>query len=416
MDLKRLFPFKGIGRRNLKAFSLAAMCNDTGEEMYAPYLPYFAKAFLGAGALQYGLIESCAEAINRILRLVTGAISDRVGRKSPVVIGYILISLSRIFLSFSMVWQHLIPIRMLRQIGRSLRDPAREASITDSIEPDMRGKAFGLLEAVDTIGSALGPAVGIILLSFFTFGSIRLKAEFSPLSYRWLFICAAIPTFISSIIIIKGLEETHAARNKEAGSFKIFLDGIKSYISNKPLMIVTLANCLLAVGAVTVGMLQFYVYTLPKGTIFIGGTCFVIYSISHFIAAYPGGILADKIGKRNALMTAMGLAIASLAGFGIIPNALWAIAPFALYGVFDSIWIASRRAIVADLSLSGSRAQTLGTFSFIYGLASMVSPFLFGALSDMFGFRQAFFSCAFIVFCALIILGKGIEREPLQAG
>lgn len=409
MDLRRFFPFKGVGRKNLKAFSLAAMCNDTGEEMFAPYLPYFAKVFLGAGPLEYGLIESCAEAVNRILRIITGAISDRVGRKRPVVIGYILISSSRLLLIFTTVWQHLIPIRMLRQIGRSFRDPAREASITDSIEPALRGKAFGLLEAVDTIGSALGPIVGLVLLSLFSFGAIHLKGEFSSDSYKWLFLFAALPTLISSIIIIKGLEETHTPKDTDAGGVKIFFKGIRAYLDNKRLMVITAANCLLAIGAVTVGMLQFYVYTLPKGTIFIGGVCFVLYSISHFIAAYPGGILADRIGKKNALVVAMVLAIVSLGTLGIVPNALWAIVPFVLYGVFDSIWIASRRAIVADLSLSDSRAQTLGTFSFIYGLASMPAPFFFGALSGVFGFRCAFFVCALLTFCALIILWKGVR-------
>lgn len=410
----RVFPFKGIGRRNLKAFSLAAMCNDTGEEMYAPYLPYFAKTFLGAGPLQYGLIESLAEAINRILRIITGAVSDRIGRKKPVVIGYFLISISRLLLILATVWHHLIPIRMLRQIGRALRDPAREASITDSIEPDMRGKAFGLLEAVDTIGSAIGPVLGIILLSFCSFGAVYLKGEFSLASYRLLFLFASIPTLISSIIIFNGLYETHISEGRKGSDIKYFLKGIKSYVNNRKLMIVTVSNCLLAIGAVTVGMLQYYVYSLPQGTVFIGGLCFVLYSISHFIASYPGGILADMIGKKNALMIAMALVIASLVSLGIVPNALCAIASFMLYGIFDSIWIASRRAIVADLSYPDARAQTLGTFSFIYGLASMISPFFFGALSKVFGFRLAFFICATIVFCALIILAIDILRSRLQ--
>lgn len=400
----KIFPFKGVGRKNLKAFSLAAMLNDTGEEMYAPYLPFFAKTFLGAGPLQYGLIESSAEAINRILRVITGAIADRIGRRKPVILGYILIAISRLFLTLATAWIHLIPIRMLRQIGRSLRDPAREASITDSVEPQMRGKAFGLLEAVDTIGSALGPILGIVILSLITFGAINFKKEFSAVSYRWLFLFAAIPTLISSIIIFKGMEETLSTKRTAGSEVKRFFDGLKSYFKNKDLVIVTIANCLLAIAATTVQMMQFYVYTLPNGTVFVGGLVFVLYSISHFIAAYPGGILADRFGKSNALSIAMILVIMSLAALGFVPNAWWAIVPFIIYGVFDSIWIASRRAIVADLAPAEARAQTLGSFSFIYGLASMVSPFFFGALAQNLSFRAAFLICAGIAVVSLIVL------------
>lgn len=400
----KIFPFKGIGRKNLKAFSFAAMLNDTGEEMYAPYLPFFAKTFLGAGPLQYGLIESSAEAINRILRVVTGALADRAGRKKPVVVGYILIAISRLFLMLATIWTHLIPPRMLRQIGRSLRDPAREASITDSVEPQMRGKAFGLLEAVDTIGSTLGPVLGMVILSLITFGAINLKKEFSEISYRWLFLFAAIPTLISSFIIFKGMEETLATKEARGNEFKRFFDGFNLYFKNKDLVIVTIANCLLAIAATTVQMIQFYVYTLPRGTVFVGGLVFVLYSMSHFVAAYPGGILADKFGKSNALSLAMILVIISLAALAFAPNAWWAIVPFVIYGTFDSIWIASRRAIVADLAPAEARAQTLGSFSFIYGLASMVSPFFFGALAQSLSFRAAFLICAGIGVISLSVL------------
>ncbi len=400
----KIFPFKGISRKNLKAFGFAAMLNDTGEEMYAPYLPFFARTFLGTGPLQYGLIESSAEAINRILRVVTGAIADRIGRKKPVIIGYILIAISRLFLTFATFWVHLIPIRMLRQIGRSLRDPAREASITDSVEPQMRGKAFGLLEAVDTIGSALGPAVGIVILSLITLGALNFKVNFSEASYRWLFLFAAIPTLISSLIIFKGLEETLSTKRTTGSEIKRFFDGLKSYFKNKDLVIVTVANCLLAIAATTVQMMQFYVYTLPDGTVFVGGLVFILYSLSHFLAAYPGGILADKFGKSNALSLAMILVIISLAALAFVPNAWWAIVPFIIYGIFDSLWIASRRAIVADLAPADARGQTLGSFSFIYGLASMVSPFAFGALAQGLSFRAAFLICAGVAVISLSVL------------
>src|SRR5207247_2338151 len=199
------------------------------DEIYAPYLPLFAATFLHVTPEQFGLIEGLAESCNRALRLVTGAIADWIGRKPPVILGYVLIASSRLGLPFVTGWAGLIPFRAIRQVGRSFRDPAREASIAESVEPAQRGKAFGFMNTLDTFGAVVGPIVGFTLLSLLSFGTARFGweqlaalfakhpgsagaiPEFALRAYHGLFLLASIPTFLSALVILLLLEETGRA-------------------------------------------------------------------------------------------------------------------------------------------------------------------------------------------------------------
>ena len=144
-----------IGNRNLKIFCLGAALNDVGEEMYTKFLPYYALIFLGVTPFQYGLIEGLGDGINRILKLFTGYFTDKVGRKVPVILSYILMSLARLGLPLVKGWAGFIPFRGLRQVGRAVRDPATEASIAESFPPAKRGRAFGLLNMWDRLSGCL---------------------------------------------------------------------------------------------------------------------------------------------------------------------------------------------------------------------------------------------------------------------
>jgi len=413
----RIFPFTGLAKKNLKAFSLAAACNDTGEESYAPYLPLFAQAFLGMNPEQYGLVDSIGEATNRILRFFTGVLTDRVGRKRPVILGYILIVLSRIGLASVHHWGWLIPFRALRQLGRTIRNPAREASIADSIPPALRGKAFGLLEAVDTAGAIVGPLLGIFLLSFFSYHGLRLGVSYSEASYRALFWCAAIPTVFSVLLIAVLLQETLPAAARDLSPAPPLISGLRFFLKSRPLVLITLSNMILAIGAPPMGMVLFYLYRLPQGSAMLGTLVFTLFSLVHFLSAYPAGVVADRVGRKKALLIADLAILIALLCLMIIPNAYWMALPAILLGFFESFWIASRRAIIADLAPLEARGQTLGTFSTAYGLTSLLSPLFVGALWHRFSPQVAFGSCALlcVLSTAFLLWGFSEKRPPASS-
>ena len=413
--LKKVFPFQGKAAKTLGAFSGAAMLNDTGEEMFAPFLPLFATVFLGMSPEQYGIMEGMVEAVNRVLRTFTGALSDRWSRKLPVVLGYVLISFSRILMAFVHTWYWLVGARAVRQVGRSMRDPAREAAIADNIDQELRGKAFGFLNAVDTFGAVLGPAVGLGILSLVSFGFLSFNPgrQFSEHAFRWLFVLAAIPTFISALIIMKFLPEKNqgkpeSADDKTADKENLdlkseenqgFWAGIKSYMTHKEIKKMTASNVMLAMGAVPISMMLLYVYKHFSASAAAGGILFIVYSIAHFLTSYPAGDVADRIGGKKTQILAVFFLIAAFASLMVAPSDFWCFPAFIFYACFDSLWLVNRRAIMCRYAPEDRRGQFLGTFSTFYGLSSFLAPILVGIIWQRIGAYHAFgFACIIAAF------------------
>lgn len=425
-----------VGKRNLITFSAGATLNDIGEKMYVPFLPYFAAIFMGVTPAQYGFIEGITEAINRILRLVTGYFSDRVGRKIPVILGYILIALSRLGLPLVKGWAGFIPFRGLRQVGRSLRDPAMEACIAECIPQPKRGRAFGILNMVDNAGSIIGPIIGLVILyvitrgfpqSIFSSGFVQkiwagFKISFPRESYIWLFVCAALPTIISGWIIHFFLFETkapsslfkktestarkHKSQNDNGFSIFTFISSLKSDSPLHKLSAITLSHMVLALGAIPVSMILLYGYTELSASVFEGAILFIGYSITTFLTSYPAGWLTDRIGRYYAQVVANILLIIALITTILIRQPLLLIVPLILYGIFESIWIANRRAAISDLAPTETLAQTMGTFSALYGITSLICPILFGSIWGASSSGWAFFVAALFPFLAIFLHQK----------
>lgn len=417
------------GRRNLRVFSAGAALNDVGEEMYAKFLPYYAAIFLGVTPLQYGLIEGLTSAINSIFKLFTGYFTDKVGRKIPIILSYFMIALARFGLPLAGGWAGLIPFRGLRQAGRALRDPACEASIAESFPPATRGRAFGWLNTWDKAGSILGPFIGLLLLYIAAIslagtgaaeGAIKniwsgLKTEFPRESYIWLFLWAGLPAMASAWVVYFLLFETRAATglfakniNPKRTTFSVstFISSLRPDSTFRTLGFTTLSHMILALGAVPVPMMLLYAYDKLKSGIIEGAIIAVSYSVAHLATSYAAGWFSDRVGRFRAQVVANGLLVLALLITIFIRTPLFMIIPMALYALFESIWIANRRAAIADMAKEESLGETLGSFSALYGFPALLCPILFGGIWSVFGSGAALFVMALFPVAAIFALPR----------
>ena len=147
------------------ALGIVSLLMDLSSEMIHALLPLYLVTVLGMSALTVGVIEGIAEATATIVRIFSGALSDRLGkRKLLAAAGYGLAALTRpVFpLATSVGW--LVAARVLDRVGKGIRGAPRDALIADLAPPDLRGASFGLRQSLDTIGASLGPLLAIALM------------------------------------------------------------------------------------------------------------------------------------------------------------------------------------------------------------------------------------------------------------
>src|SRR5438874_5508468 len=130
--------------RNVVALGLVSLLTDISSEMLVYLIPLFLANVLLASPSIIGVIEGIAESVASLLRLVSGAISDRVGRRRLLVgIGYSGSVLGKALFLLATSWPIVLAARLGDRIGKGIRTAPRDALITDSTPEASRGRAFG---------------------------------------------------------------------------------------------------------------------------------------------------------------------------------------------------------------------------------------------------------------------------------
>ena len=141
---------------------------DALSELVHSLLPVFMVSVLGASMLTIGVVEGVAEATSSITKIFSGAISDYFGkRKLLVVLGYGLGAVTKPMfpLATSVTWVFLG--RFVDRIGKGIRGAPRDALVADITPAALRGTAYGLRQALDSVGAFLGPLMAVLLMGWF---------------------------------------------------------------------------------------------------------------------------------------------------------------------------------------------------------------------------------------------------------
>ncbi len=175
---------------------MVSLLTDLSSEMIYPLLPVFLTTTLGAGAVAIGVIEGIAESTAAVLKVVSGAWTDKIARRKPFVFaGYGLAGAARPLIGLATGWPFVLVCRFLDRVGKGVRTSPRDALIADVTPEESRGRAYGYHRMMDHAGAVLGPLVAAAMLSFAGF------------SLRTVFLCAGIPAFAVMVVIVFGVHE-----------------------------------------------------------------------------------------------------------------------------------------------------------------------------------------------------------------
>jgi sugar phosphate permease len=146
------------------ALGLVSLLTDVSSEMVFGILPLFLLGPLGASNALLGLVEGVAEMLGYNVRMASGAISDRLQKRKPLVlIGYALSAASKPFFALAAVWTDLFAVRSADRVGKGIRTAPRDALISHSTPEGKVGRAFGLLRSMDQTGAIIGPLIAFAL-------------------------------------------------------------------------------------------------------------------------------------------------------------------------------------------------------------------------------------------------------------
>jgi MFS family permease len=358
--------------RNVLALGAVSFFTDVASEMMYPLLPLFLATVLGASASFIGVIEGAAESVASLLKLASGWWSDRANsRKGLVVAGYAIASIVRPFTAATSSAAQVLGIRVTDRVGKGIRSTPRDALIAESVDPSMRGRAFGFHAAADNAGAVVGPLVAFgVLYQWHT-----------PL--RTVFWLTAIPGALAMLVLWLFVRDV-PHRGEASCPPKMFgadLPGrFWGYLA--VVFAFTLGNSTDAFLLLRAQQLGVPIFLAP-----------ILWALLNFIKSATGtygGGLSDRIGRRPLIVGGWLLYAAVYLAFSLAHAAWQAWALFAIYGVFYGMTEGTEKAMVVDIVPSHRKGTALGWYNLAIGIGALPASLIFGAIWDRVGAPAAF--------------------------
>jgi MFS family permease len=375
-------PAAGVPR-NVKALGVVSLLTDASSEMVYPVLPLFLANVLGAPVTAIGVIESVAEATASFLKAGSGWLSDRVGRRRPLIaLGYTISNAAKPLLALTAGWPAVLLLRFSDRFGKGVRTAPRDALIADSGSAETRGRDFGVHRALDTLGAAIGPLTAWAILTLV------------PEGYRTVFWVSAIPGTLAIVVVFAAVREVRArtpARAAAAGGPpappRPPAPGLGQL--GRPFALFTAASAVFALGNSSDALLILRAQDVGAAPAVIPLMYFLFNVVGAALAA-PLGALSDRVGRRAMLVAGFGGYALVYAGFALAqaPLAAWLL--FALYGAPYAMTEGIARAHVCDLVPAEVRATAVGGYTFVLGLAALPASAAAGLLWDTVGHAAPF--------------------------
>ncbi len=381
--------------RTVWALGFVSMFMDISSETIHALLPLFLTTTLGASVILVGIIDGVAESTAAIAKMFSGYLSDRMGRRKPLILlGYGLGAISKPLFAIAGTPALVFGARFADRIGKGLRGAPRDALVADVTPPEIRGRAYGLRQALDTVGAFAGPLIAIGLMALF---ANNMRAVF------WV---ALMPAVISVLLVVIGVEDRAAGPERTRAPIR--LPDLKR-LSASFWGVVTLGVVFtLARFSEAFLVLRAFDQGLP---LMWAPLVLVVMNVVYAMGAYPAGALSDRVSARTLFLWGVAALIAAdlLLAFGA--GLVGVFAGIALWGVHMALTQGLLAKLVADSAPPELRGSAFGFSNLAWGVALLGASVAAGVLWDVAGPQATFLGGSVFALAAAAMLV--IVKRPL---
>ena len=351
-----------------------------------PVLPDYATRF-NAGPTAIGLLFGSFGLSLLTLSVPMGTISDRMGRKRPMIVALLVLAISTLAFAYAQSLTMLFVARMLQGAADALTWIVGFAMIADLYSVDERGRVMGWAMAGSTAGIIIGPVLGGWL---YELGGIKLP-----------FLVVAGLAFADAIVFTLVATDT-----KGSG----VATPLREVLSHRTIVITLL---IVIAGAATVAMLEPVIPLVYRARFGMGpaavGTVFAIAASCNTVMHIINGRLSDRWGSRRLMLlgligSAFVMPLLNLATD--FTTALLTLVP--MWAIFSMVVTPSLAYVAEAASAEGveSYGVVYGVYNVSWAVGLIAGPAIGGFLLERVGFGPLTLGWSVLLFATGLALAR----------
>jgi MFS family permease len=381
------------------ALGFASLLMDASSELIHSLLPAFMVTVLGASMVTVGVVEGVAEATAAVTKVFSGILSDHLRRrKFLLVLGYGLAAATKPVFPMAGSVEWVFAARFVDRVGKGIRGAPRDALVADVTPPSARGAAYGLRQALDSVGAVIGPLLAMLLM-------IRLAGDIRTV--MWFAVLPALATVALLVLYVR--EPEHPAGH---GRVRAPLAWAEAKRLPRRYWLVVLLGALFTLARFSEAFLVLRAQDVGVHVAYVP-LVMIVMNLMYALGAYPAGAAADRVSARRLLMSGLVLLVAAdlvlAAASG--PGAVFA--GSALWGLHMAFTQGLLSKLVADGAPSSLVGTAFGIFNLVSGGALLLASVIAGSLWSYAGPSAAFLMGA--AFAALAAAGLLAAPGPRPA-
>lgn len=379
-------------RRTLVWMCLLVGVNQIGFGAMVPALPLYARSF-GVPASAVGLAVAIYGFARFAVTVPGGQLSDRLGRRPLLAIGGLVSAAGSFWCGEASSFVEFNVARMVAGAGAGIILTTGQIVLADISRANRRGRNIAIYQAAFLFGLSIGPFPGGLIA-----GAYGLAAPFLVTGAASLLV-TAVAWFLVS--------ETRPAQPLAAASHAAaqlpFVRQMLELLGHRGFLLVSLISLMNAV--VRTGGLFALIPLMVTATLGLSvseiGFGLMLSSVCGFLAAYPGGWLADRLGRKAVIVPSTLLTGLSMVLFCFAPSYGWFVVASIIWGIATSISSSAPAAYAVDSAPPGMNAAAMSAYRMTADAGYIIGPPGLGLLADITSPASAIIAAS----AALISLG-----------
>lgn len=382
------------------ALGIVSLFMDVSSEMVHSLLPVFFVSVIGMSVAAVGLVEGLAQAIALVVKVFSGALSDRLGRRKPLALaGYGLAAVTKPVFALATSAGLVVSARFLDRVGKGIRGAPRDALIAEISPAAVRGESYGLRQSLDSAGAFIGPLIALLLMAMLA-GDIR--------AVFWF---AVVPAGLSVLVLWFFVHEPRNHRDRETARRPLRIHNVRKL--GLPYWIIVLIGAVLMLAGFSEAFLVLRAQQIGLQLSLIPAV-FIVMNVIYTLSAWPAGILSDRFGRQGLIVAGFVTLIAADIVLALATGIWQVMTGVVLWGLYMGLTQGVLTALVADTAPAELRGTAFGVFNLVSGVALLLASAIAGVLWDRIGPSAPFWAGAIVATAALSfwILRSALQSRP----